>query len=294
LPARGVPLARLAAEVLGDSHALDAGQAVATLVLRSCAADTLLDPDERIRDQWVRLGITVNELARPVLILNLRASGDSPGAAISRAAASGGAFSPGTSSQTTGAASPQTTGAACPQAAAPQATSTQLSCRTPGGAAEPVHLSLRTLLRDPPAWDVQGRDVFVCENPAIVAIAADALGASCAPLICTDGMPAAAQRTLLAQLARHGARLRYHGDFDWAGLAVGNFVMRTFNATPWRFRAEDYLAACPDRGSTLNVAGRVEAAWDAGLSAAMAQRLIVVHEEAVVESLLADLASSAR
>jgi Protein of unknown function C-terminus (DUF2399) len=52
-------------------------------------------------------------------------------------------------------------------------------------------------------------------------------------------MPSAAQQTLLAQLAAAGAgaRLRYHGDFDWAGLVIGNFVMREFGAEPWRFGA---------------------------------------------------------
>ena len=100
---------------------------------------------------------------------------------------------------------------------------------------EPVHLSLRSLLRRPPTWHVAQRDVFVCENPNIVAIAADRLGAACAPLACTDGMPSAAQQTLLAQLAAAGARLRYHGDFDWPGLVIGNFVMREFGAEPWRF-----------------------------------------------------------
>jgi hypothetical protein len=37
-----------------------------------------------------------------------------------------------------------------------------------------------------------------------------------------------------------GGRLRYHGDFDWAGLAIGNFVMREFGAEPWRFKTTDY------------------------------------------------------
>jgi len=38
-------------------------------------------------------------------------------------------------------------------------------------------------------------------------------------------MLAAAQRTLLMQLRRAGATLRYHGDFDWPGIAIGNVVM---------------------------------------------------------------------
>jgi len=50
-----------------------------------------------------------------------------------------------------------------------------------------LHLSLRRLLRRPPAWAVTGCDVFVCENPNIVAIAADCLGSTCAPLVCTTG-----------------------------------------------------------------------------------------------------------
>ena len=78
-----------------------------------------------------------------------------------------------------------------------------------GGSGEPGYLSLHALLRAPPLWDVAGRAVFVCENPDLVAIAADALGVECAPLACTDGMPAAAQRTLLMQLSAAGARLHY-------------------------------------------------------------------------------------
>jgi hypothetical protein len=60
---------------------------------------------------------------------------------------------------------------------------------------EPGYVSLRCLVRSPPNW--AGRSVFVCENPNLLAIAADELGARCAPMVCTDGMPGAAQRTLL-------------------------------------------------------------------------------------------------
>ena len=111
------------------------------------------------------------------------------------------------------------------------------------GSGEPGYVSLRALLRAPPLWDVAGRAIFVCENPNLVAIAADALGVECAPLACTDGMPAAAQRTLLMQLSAAGARLYYHGDFDWPGIGIGNFVMQQFGALAWRFRTEDYRAA---------------------------------------------------
>ena len=109
-----------------------------------------------------------------------------------------------------------------------------------GEAGEPAYATLRRLLRSPPRLAVAGRTVYVCENPNLVAIAADRLGLRCAPLVCADGMPAAAQRTLLPQLAEAGANLAYHGDFDWPGLRIANLVMRSFGARPWRFGAEDY------------------------------------------------------
>jgi uncharacterized protein (TIGR02679 family) len=247
LPGRGMSRAQLAADALGDSHGLDNGRAVATIVLRACAADPsidgveatgLQDAEESSRERWARLGVTVNELALPALCLNLPISG---------------------------------TGVA-----------------TPDG--EPLHLSLRRLLRRPPAWAVTGRDVFVCENPNIVAIAADCLGSTCAPLVCTDGMPSAAQQSLLAQLAAAGARLRYHGDFDWAGLIIGNFVVREFGAEPWRFRTTDYLAATAKHGIALRGGKPVVAEWDDRLAGAMADRGIVVHEEGVAEIMMMDLA----
>jgi len=164
----------------------------------------------------------------------------------------------------------------------------------PGVAApgEPAYLSLRRLLRSPPQWPVQGRTVFVCENPNLLAIAADHLGAGCAPLVCTEGMPAAAQRTVLAQLAQAGAALRYHGDFDWPGLRIGNHVMREHGAGPWRFGAADYqaaLGAAPSPGRLLQGAA-VEASWDETLAAAMRVALQAIDEEMVADPLLQDLA----
>ena len=92
LPAKGLTRAQLAADSLGDPHALDGGQAVATLVLAVWrqidpqsepeTGDTLSlsgDVDcirqdlrlEKGRDTWARAGVLVNELARPVVVLNL-------------------------------------------------------------------------------------------------------------------------------------------------------------------------------------------------------------------------------
>ncbi|NJO12178.1 MAG: TIGR02679 family protein [Gammaproteobacteria bacterium] len=273
LPAKGVPLAQLAAQVLGDSHALDAGQAVAALVLRACKAQVagesadldesdadLLDTDPgtasradvdsaarnaSTRAQWARLGVAIGELSAPVLCFNLPAPDDSPCGEVLRAAARHG---------------------------------------------EPVHLTLRALLLNPSAWNVEDVVVFVCENPSIVAAAADRLTTGCAPLVCTDGMPGAAQQTLLGQISAAGARLRYHGDFDWAGLRIANFVMREFRAAPWHFTASDYLAVASETGPRLAPEQVVTAAWDAELTAAMLARGVGVHEERVVENLLRDLA----
>jgi uncharacterized protein (TIGR02679 family) len=147
------------------------------------------------------------------------------------------------------------------------------------------------LLRAPPSWDVSGRDVYVCENPNLVAIAADRLGRACAPLVCTEGMPAAAQRTLLSQLALAGARLRYHGDFDWPGVRIANHVMREHRAQPWRFGAADYLAAiqiAPRRGQRLG-AKAIAASWDDALMPAMRHHRIPIAEEMLAASLLEDL-----
>lgn len=258
LPANGVTRSQLAADVLGDAHALDDGQALATLVLavrRRVASPVHEDEDtptgtpsdgdpqqaaERARDIWAAAGVLVNELARPVLFLNLPI----------------------------------------------RETENQ-------GRGEPVYASLRSLLRSPPSWDVSGRDVYVCENPNLVAIAADCLGCECAPLICTDGMPAAAQRCLLSQLVLAGAHLRYHGDFDWPGLHIANHVMREYGARPWRFGATDYAAAvrtAPCLGKTLS-GKAVDASWDNALAKVMQQHRIAIAEEALAASLLRDLDS---
>lgn len=269
LPGRGISRAQLAAEVLGDSHSLDSGRPVATIALRACASEPpgevieaaqRRDPEDSVRARWARLGVTVNELALPALCLNLpvHASTDDAQGRL--------------------------------QAATPLDASLVVGLSLSG---EPMHITLRRLLRRPPAWRVAGRDVFVCENPNVVAIAADRLGSTCAPLICTDGMPSAAQQTLLAQLAAAGARLRYHGDFDWAGLAIGNFVMREFGAEPWRFGTADYLSAAADHRLALRDDDRVMARWDDRLTSTMSERGIIVHEEGVVEALLMDLAVNA-
>lgn len=153
-------------------------------------------------------------------------------------------------------------------------------------AGQPVVLTLRHLVHDPPAF-AAGR-VFVCENPVVVTTAADRLGSACAPVVCTHGQPGTAVTHLLRLLAAAGAELRYHGDFDWGGIRIGNVVFDRVPATPWRFTAADYRAAV-DRGRALN-GTPVPARWDPELTEAMRTERTAVEEEHVLADLLADLA----
>jgi uncharacterized protein (TIGR02679 family) len=147
------------------------------------------------------------------------------------------------------------------------------------------------LLRSPPVWTVADREIYICENPNLLAIAADQLGARCAPLVCTDGMPSAAQRTLLTMLAKAGACLRYHGDFDWPGLHIANHVIRTYGARPWRFCAADYEAAVSSAPCTEHrlIGPPVAASWDSALTPAMQTHGLPIAEEGLAASLLQDL-----
>jgi uncharacterized protein (TIGR02679 family) len=247
LPVTGVPRARLAADVLGDSHALDDDRPVATLVLRALEALAESDPDTDLRTAegrrrvWAGAGVLVGELAAPVLTLGLRAAGTGVTARMLAAARDAG---------------------------------------------EAVHLTLRQLVRDPPAWPAT--TVSICENPTVVAAAADLLGTDCAPLVCTHGQPSTAVNALLDQLVDAGAALRYHGDFDWPGLVIANGMIGRRGATPWLMSTDHYLAAAPR--STRPLEGTSTAAvWDPGLAPAMTRHGVRVEEELVLDALLADL-----
>ena len=102
-------------------------------------------------------------------------------------------------------------------------------------------------------------------------------------MFCTDGMPAAAQRTLLRQLSDAGAGLRYHGDYDWDGLRIANFVIDRFGARPWRFGAVHYR---PRESGRVLESTPVVATWDTELAPAMQRAGKVLEEEAVVDDLL--------
>lgn len=150
----------------------------------------------------------------------------------------------------------------------------------------PIHVTTRLLLNTDWEKVVAPSDVFVCENPSIIALAARQIGIASAPIICVDGETKTAAWNLLGHLRYGGTKIWYHGDFDWKGLAIASRVIGRVNARPWRYSVEDYLAA---NGSEELLRSPFEAPWSPGLTAAMIKRRKLIHEEAVADSLLTDL-----
>jgi len=141
-------------------------------------------------------------------------------------------------------------------------------------------------------WDLRrglevapGQEVFVCENPRVLeAIAERELDGI--TVVCTSGRSTLVVLEVLRRLSGSGAHIRYHGDFDWPGIAMTNQLIAMFGAQPLAMSADDYLnspARLPLVGS------EVAPAWDADLGAAMRHRGLAVHEEAVLGGLLDSL-----
>jgi uncharacterized protein (TIGR02679 family) len=155
-------------------------------------------------------------------------------------------------------------------------------------AGEPAVLTLRQLTRTPPR--TAPAVVYVCENPTVLATAADTHGTACPPLVCLQGQPSAAALTLLRHLHTHGSELRYHGDFDWGGLRIATTLLRRVPWRPWRFTAADYRAAAAATPLATPLTGTpTTAAWDPDLRPALTELGVRIEEEAVLDTLLADL-----
>jgi uncharacterized protein (TIGR02679 family) len=133
--------------------------------------------------------------------------------------------------------------------------------------------------------------VFACENPAVVAAAEEAFGPAGPTMVCLDGMPSTAALTVLDALSPRASEVRYHGDFDWRGLAIANVLARRINGVAsWRYRAVDYLeAVARGRGSVQLVGRQVESPFDPELGSAMAAAGLAIYEEQVIAELLGDL-----
>ena len=109
-------------------------------------------------------------------------------------------------------------------------------------------------------------------------------------VVASNGNPSAAVTTLLAQLIQSGASVRYHGDFDAAGIAICR-RMREFGCTPWMMDARAYEHAI-DLAARRHVRLERDAKdcgptpWDSALQAAYEERRLMVHEEFVLEDVL--------
>jgi uncharacterized protein (TIGR02679 family) len=144
--------------------------------------------------------------------------------------------------------------------------------------------------------------VRICENPVVIAAAADELGRCCPPVVCVGGQPSAAGWRLLDLLAAGGAEFRYHGDFDWGGVRIANAVRQRVGQgqsrwEPWRYDARTYAAAATALTAGFTPAGLprlggdpVPTPWDPGLATAMARHDVRVEEELSLDALLTDLA----
>jgi uncharacterized protein (TIGR02679 family) len=161
-------------------------------------------------------------------------------------------------------------------------------------AGQPAILTLRQLrCHDEPLRAVRVR---ICENPVVVAAAADALGPGCQPLVCVGGQPSAAGWRLLDLLAASGAEFGYHGDFDWGGARIAEAVRCRVNWQPWRYNHLAYAAAIsatpllPPRGTLRG--DPAPTPWDPDLAAEMLRHRIRIEEELTLDALLDDLSLS--
>lgn len=212
LPADGVLLAELAAQLLGNPHALDrtaeagrlasrllaaraAAQAGVTDVGLARASDEAAGRAARWRTTWDAVGVSCDRVSSTVLVLNVALAGTASAVALAGAA--------------------------------------------PG---EPVWLTARSLAGEWTA-DAAGdspvggpaAEVRVCENPAVVEAAADRLGVACRPVVCTFGRPSGAAWALLDGLAAAGVRLLVTGDRDDAGRSITvELLDRLPGAREWR------------------------------------------------------------
>ena len=154
---------------------------------------------------------------------------------------------------------------------------------------EPFRLTWR-MLRDHPQPAIPD-ELHICENPAVLEAAADRWGSDSLPVICTEGQPSMTCRAWLRSLAEGGARLRYHGDFDWGGLRIANGLFQDIpTLTPWRYDVHEYGRLTGESHSGFILRGTpVDAVWDPLLRPAMERERKGHHEEWSLADLLDDL-----
>lgn len=145
----------------------------------------------------------------------------------------------------------------------------------------PVRLTLQQLVQHAPTLD-RGATVFVCENPAVVRMAAERLGSASAPLVATEGHATSAFWRLMGLV---GEDVRARADFDADGLRIAGKLMER-GARPWRFDAATYRSAATE--NEVLPGDLPETPWEPELRDAM-RGGVRVEEEELLEELLSDL-----
>jgi uncharacterized protein (TIGR02679 family) len=158
--------------------------------------------------------------------------------------------------------------------------------RLAADAGDPVHVTARDLRRA--QLDVAHPAALVCENPRVLEAVADRFGGT-VPVVCGSGQPNTVVVALLERLRGAGSLLRYHGDFDWPGISIGNRLTAEAGVVPWQMTADVYEAhvhrSAPELGPSP-----VEPSWDPELGAVMRSCGRALHEESMLDSLLEELA----
>ncbi|MGH3444923.1 MAG: DUF2399 domain-containing protein, partial [Nocardioidaceae bacterium] len=237
-------------------HALDDDRVLTQVVLRALAAVAGQPPPARAasrRALWETHGVSSDLVSSTCLTLGLRPAGEDP---LSR------------------------------------------RLRQAAQAGDPVHVTAWDLRRwagtsapcSSPSVGPVETSVLVCENPRVLEAVAERF-AGRFPVACTAGEPNTVVAGVLGRLAGAGRPLCYHGDFDWPGVAIANRMVARFGVRPWLMGAEQYDAGLRP-GCPVLYGAEVEPVWDAELGAAMRRAGRAVHEESVIESILASLASS--
>lgn len=229
---------RLAAEALGDPHALDEGTATAGFTLAVLAAAGRTNARARPRLAWRSVGVECDDITSGLIALGIAPEGWSqpPGTVLTLS----------------------------PRVLA--------SCTWPS-----------------PSKD--GDWIFVTENPSIVTAAADH-AASPIHLLCTSGTPSMGEIAAIDRLASAGWRVAVRADFDEAGLAHVNALLRGVrNAITWRMSSSDYRASMRDDelAARLDSARLPSTPWDHTLATAMVNSGRAAFEEALLPALLDDL-----
>jgi uncharacterized protein (TIGR02679 family) len=133
-----------------------------------------------------------------------------------------------------------------------------------------------------------GTEVLVVENPRVLERAVQERLPMA--MVCGNGNPTTTVRLLLGQLLAAGTNVRYHGDFDAAGLAI-TARMHALGLEPWRMAVVDYLDAINASAADgvelpTDPADAGPTPWAPALAEVFNECHVVVHEERVLDDLL--------